>query len=117
VIICKDRQQKLKKDNPSGGTGSLHCLYAIPKGEGFSGSSFSMIGTMTLEPGASIGAHLHENDEECFVILSGEGLYEENDGTLHKVCAGDVTLTFRGERHGLSNTGKDPLVFIAMIVQ
>ncbi|MDD2206027.1 MAG: cupin domain-containing protein [Aminobacterium sp.] len=117
MIIYKDKQQVQQKCNASDGEGILHCLYAIPKGTGFSGSSFYMIGTMTLEAGASIGTHFHEDDEECYVILKGKGRYEDNDGSFHEVKAGDVTLTFRGEKHSLVNVDKDPLVFLAIIVK
>ena len=38
------------------------------------------IGWMTLQPGDSIGMHKHTNNEDVYVIISGEGLFTDSDG-------------------------------------
>ncbi len=74
-----------------------------------------MFNLMTVEPGNSIGTHTHTGDNEIFCFLSGTGEYNDN-GTTVTVCPGDVAVCSDGETHGLVNNGKEPLVFIALIL-
>jgi mannose-6-phosphate isomerase-like protein (cupin superfamily) len=69
----------------------------------------------TLQPGCSIGFHLHENESETYYIYSGTGEFNDN-GVISTVSAGDVTFTGAGEGHGLKNIGSEPLEFIALIL-
>ncbi len=68
-----------------------------------------------LEPGASVGYHVHEGECELYYILSGSGEYDDNGKTC-AVSAGDVTYTPSGMGHGIKNTGSTPLSFIALII-
>lgn len=68
-----------------------------------------------LPPGVSIGYHEHIGDTETYVILSGEGLVNDN-GIQKSVKSGDVIITRNGEKHSLKNTGTSDLVFIALIL-
>ena len=61
-----------------------------------------------LPPGASIGIHVHDQGEEYYLILSGEGIMTL-DGIEHAVGPGDLTAVFAGGSHGLRNTGSDDL--------
>ena len=70
---------------------------------------------VTLEPGCSLGYHEHHNESETYYILSGKGIYSDN-GTLRMVSAGDVTFTPDGQGHGMTNTGDEDLVFMALII-
>ena len=70
---------------------------------------------VTLEPGCSLGYHEHHNESETYYILSGKGIYSDN-GTLRMVQAGDVTFTPDGKGHGLTNSGDEDLVFMALII-
>lgn len=58
-----------------------------------------------IPPGASIGVHRHEADEEYYYIISGEGEMIL-DGEAHAVSAGDITAVFPGGSHALMNTGQ-----------
>ena len=69
----------------------------------------------SLAPGASIGFHLHQEESETYYILSGEGLYNDN-GKEYQIFPGDVTHTPPGEGHGITNTGKEELHMIALIL-
>jgi len=69
----------------------------------------------TLEIGASLGYHVHDNESETFYILRGTGEYDDN-GTKVTVHPGDVTFTAAGEGHGLKNIGEVPLEYIALIL-
>lgn len=68
-----------------------------------------------LEPGSSVGYHVHHGESETFYILSGKGLYNDN-GTELEVSAGDVTFTPDGQGHSIENIGDDVLEFLLLIV-
>jgi redox-sensitive bicupin YhaK (pirin superfamily) len=61
-----------------------------------------------IEPGASIGEHRHDGDEEFYYILEGAGEMTM-DGTVVTVGAGDFGFTQSGQRHSLRNTGSQPM--------
>jgi mannose-6-phosphate isomerase-like protein (cupin superfamily) len=69
----------------------------------------------TLEPGCSIGYHVHQGESETYYFISGTGEFNDN-GEIKTVYAGDVTFTAAGEGHGVKNIGTDPLEFIALIL-
>ncbi|MCF7853672.1 MAG: cupin domain-containing protein [Candidatus Pacebacteria bacterium] len=71
---------------------------------------------LTLPPGATIGYHKHEDEEEVFYVVSGAGLVEEGDES-RKVNAGDTILTGNGAGHAVEAVGDQPLVMLALIVQ
>ncbi len=69
---------------------------------------------LSLPPGAGIGLHVHENEDEVYVILAGSGAL--NDGkTEQPIRAGDSVLTGKGEAHSIRNTGPDNLEIMAFI--
>ena len=103
-----------EKDCHMGGEGHLairHILTSpdemLRKGRAFAHS--------TLEPGASIGYHLHEGESEIYYIYSGKGEINDN-GEIRPIRAGDTIVTPDGHGHGIKNTGDDPLHFIALIL-
>ena len=96
-----------------GGQGILHAT-ALLKNDEFYGKG-RMFSMSVLEPGASVGYHQHVGDFEAYYIVSGQGIYNDN-GTDVPVQAGDVTICNDGEFHGLINTGKKDLSFIALIL-
>ena len=57
---------------------------------------------VTLEPGCSLGFHMH---------------YGESETSWRHVKAGDITFTPDGRGHGLANTGNTDLVFMALIIK
>ena len=93
------------------GTVQLTSL-ASPEELNNKGRLFSKI---TLQPGVSIGYHLHDKDTELFYILSGSGEYNDN-GELVTVKAGDVTICPAGTCHGIANKGEEVLELVAVIV-
>ena len=98
------------------GNGGAWCFYP-PAGELKSpGSRVRMMGRLALDPGASIGPHMHTENEEVYIILSGSGRYLDG-GEYHDVGPGDVTLTSPEGPHALENTGTEPLVFVALVAE
>ncbi len=115
MLLRKEARTSFPRSNLAGGNGELLGDYAILPGKGPENSAFSMLGEVTLMPGSSIGLHKHTENEEIYIILSGEGSYIDNDGSEVIVKAGDTTLTRKGEQHSIANKGKDPLTFLAII--
>jgi mannose-6-phosphate isomerase-like protein (cupin superfamily) len=64
-----------------------------------------------VPPGTSVGYHRHEAVQECYVILSGEGMMKV-DGEVGKVVPGDCIPNRLGGSHGLVNGGSTPVEFI-----
>jgi len=69
----------------------------------------------TLQPGHSIGFHVHNGESETYYIYSGKAEFNDN-GTLQTISAGDVTHTPPGHGHGIKNIGDTPLEIIALIL-
>ncbi len=77
------------------------------------GAGFSFIHDNVIEPGASIGEHGHEGEEEIYVIIGGRGTMRI-DGVDTPVSAGDVCLTRSGHSHSLVNGGDGPMRFLVI---
>ena len=95
-----------------GGTGTAfaHKLLDL-----FPGSAIKSVGVVRLEPGASIGDHSHEGDEDFYYCLSGNGIVIDN-GVEHPFTPGTLQITRSGESQALRNTGETELVFFAALV-
>ena len=94
------------------GTVKLTSFIAGPEELNGKGRLFSKI---TLEPGCSIGFHIHDKDAELFYILKGTAQYDDN-GTVREVKAGDVTLCPTGTGHGIANRTDETVELVAVIV-
>jgi len=70
---------------------------------------------MTLDPGSSIGYHVHEGEMETFCIISGMAEFFDN-GEIVTLLPGDVALTPNGEGHSIKSIGDTPLEMIAVIL-
>lgn len=68
-----------------------------------------------VPPGASVGVHKHEGDNETYYILSGKALVNDN-GTEVEMGPGDCHFCPDGHSHGIENIGDEDLVYIAIIL-
>ncbi|MCI6255767.1 cupin domain-containing protein [Pseudoflavonifractor sp. HCP28S3_F10] len=68
----------------------------------------------TLEPGASVGYHLHETDSEIIYILRGHGTVRYDEGS-EQVREGQCHYCPKGHSHGLINDSGADLVFFAVV--
>ena len=71
-------------------------------------------GRTVLEPGSSIGEHLHPASEELWLILAGRGT-GSLDGETFPVEAGDLFVVKAGHAHGLVNTSEEPLAYFGLV--
>ena len=102
------------KEKPFNGEGGVTVRSLLNNSEEMYGKG-RVFAHSTLQPGNSIGYHLHKDESEIYYIYSGMAEFNDN-GTSTTVSAGDVTFTGAGEGHGLKNIGADPLEFIALIL-
>ncbi len=67
-----------------------------------------------IEPGSSIGLHLHDTSSEIIFFLSGEAdlIY---DGETEKAYAGQAHYCPKGHSHSMMNNGTEDLVFLAVV--
>jgi mannose-6-phosphate isomerase-like protein (cupin superfamily) len=100
-------------ENMRGGTGSVKIEHLLSPDElNNKGRLFAKI---TLEPGASIGSHVHEGEMESYYIVSGKAEYDD-DGETITLYPGDTTHTPVGGGHAIKNAGNEALEFIALIL-
>ncbi|HHV63460.1 MAG TPA: cupin domain-containing protein [Firmicutes bacterium] len=95
------------------GKGSVEITH-IFKQEELKGKA-RLVARITIPPGASIGFHEHDKEEEIYYIISGKGLVNDN-GTTRTVGPGDAILTGGGAGHAIENAGDDPLEMMAVIL-
>ena len=101
------------KENIRGGSGKAVALDYVREGD-MAGVRF--VSLLTLEPGATIGEHPHEDAEELYLIVSGAG-FGILDGERFRVEAGDAYLCRAGHSHGLANGPDTPITFLAILAR
>ena len=116
-LFSKEELKTWDREKVAGGEGTLYGKFSFTRNDAAQDHAIKEIGWMTLQPGASIGMHKHENNEDAYIIVSGEGMFTDSDGKETAVKAGDITLARKGQSHALKNTGKEPLVFLDVIAQ
>lgn len=110
------RQNVIRESRPEmrGGHGTVELEHWF-KPEQF-GAKVRLCTRMTLPPGASIGNHTHEAEDEVYIVLSGSGRILES-GEWRDIHTGDAILTGKGGSHSVENTADEPLVIAAIIMQ
>jgi len=102
-----------KNENMRGGDGTVVIEHLLTPDELY--EKGRLYARIILEPGCSIGHHVHEGEMESFYIVSGEAEISDN-GEIVKVSAGDSILTRSGEGHSVRNTGAVTLEMMALIL-
>lgn len=80
------------------------------------GQSGRLFGWGTLEPGHSVGWHVHHGDMEVCCCVSGNGVVIEEDGAAKPFEPGDVNVVPDGCGHEIRNTGSAPLTYLAVVL-
>ena len=101
------------RERMRGGTGTVEIRHVFRRDEL---GGVRLFARLRLPPGASIGHHVHDAEEEVFYILAGRGLVTE-DGVATEVGPGDAVLTGGGGGHALENRGTEPLDLMAVILR
>ncbi len=95
------------------GDGQAVVTPVLSKGE-YKGHS-RLVATIVLEPGCSIGHHVHENEEEIFYIIEGQATYFDNGETVI-LNEGDSCVCVSGQTHSIANRGDKTLKIFAVIL-
>ena len=113
--MIKKAEEMIETVKPQmrGGKGQVTVTDLLNSGE-YSGNA-RLIATIVLEPGCSIGEHVHENEEEVFYIISGTALYNDN-GRDVMLNAGDSCVCLAGQKHSIANANKSETLVIAAII-
>jgi quercetin dioxygenase-like cupin family protein len=72
------------------------------------------IARVTMEPGATSARHAHPTSEQIWLIERGSALLLMTDDRTDGLRAGDVVRTPAGTIHGVTNTGAEPFVYLAV---
>ncbi|MCD8018261.1 MAG: cupin domain-containing protein [Clostridiales bacterium] len=98
----------------AGGKGTAVVHYIVPEEELYGHGR--MYAKVVLKPNSSVGWHRHVGETEPYYILSGEGIFVDDDGSRTKVGEGDVCTIVPGQCHAIENASEYvDLVFMALI--
>lgn len=97
----------------AGGKGTIQ-IERLMNDEQLDGKA-KMYAKVTIDPHSSIGVHEHIEDSESYYILSGSGIYTDNDQT-YPVTVNDLVFCDAHNKYGLENNTDQPLVFMALIL-
>ena len=113
MIKRRGSYEKKITENMRGGDGTVIIEPLLsPEELNNKGRLFAKI---TLEPGSSIGHHVHEGEMESFFIVSGKAEYDDN-GEIVTLYPGDTTHTSAGSGHAVKSVGDVPLEMVALIL-
>lgn len=116
-LYKKEDLKTWNRDKVANGEGTLYGQFSHTRNDALKNWIIKEIGWMTLQPGASIGMHKHENNEDAYIIVSGEGVFTDSEGKETPVKVGDITIARKGDQHALKNTGSADLVFLDVIAE
>lgn len=86
-----------------------HTTEKLLEGERLSGK-VTLFAKVTILPGDELPYHEHHGETEVYHILSGEGIYQDNNKT-YPMQAGMTTFCEDGSGHAVSCSGKEPCIF------
>ena len=110
MIVKKEELRFQSRANIRGGRGKALAANYLEEGDQL---NIKFISLIELEPGTTIGEHLHENDEEFYIVTKGSGT-GVLDGQRFALSEGDAFLCKMHHAHGIeaSNGG---LTFLAVL--
>ncbi len=113
MIIKQEERRTEAIKEMKGGTGTFFLRHFVDSD--ILGKAGRLFAHGVLEPGSSVGWHVHERDMEICCFLSGCGRAKEQDGKWHEISAGDVQICLQGNGHEIVNTGSEPLTYIVLV--
>ena len=114
MIRKKEECRREQREHMRDGDGTVKFTHLI-NGNDELNDKGRLFAVIKLEPGCSIGYHIHEGDTELFYLLKGTAEYNDN-GTLCTVEPGDVMVCPAGTGHGIANRTEEDVEFVAVIV-
>ena len=113
-MIRKPSEMKEEvREKMRGGDGAVTIRHYFAKDE--FGADVRLCAKLTIPPGAGIGMHQHEGEDEVYIVTRGSGLLDDGVAKT-KIAAGESILTGKGASHAVKNDGKEDLEMIAIIM-
>jgi mannose-6-phosphate isomerase-like protein (cupin superfamily) len=113
-MIKKSSQMDTEvRENMKGGKGAVSVTHLLRQVQMTGKCRF--LGKMAIKPGCSIGLHSHDQEEEIYYILKGQGIVVDND-IKQEVSEGDVVLTGGGASHSIENASDEDLEVLGIIL-
>lgn len=113
-MIRKPGEMKSEtRANMRGGDGEVTIRHYFTRDEMTAHSR--LCAELIIPPGASIGRHDHETEDEVYIITAGSGVLDDGQ-TESRVATGDAILTGNGSAHAIRNDGDTELRMIAVIM-
>lgn len=113
MIKRKSEMTEQTKVAMRGGDGQAIVTQILDKGE-YKGNA-RLVGVITLEKDCSIGAHVHEGEEEIFYVIDGTATYYDNGETVI-LNKGDSCICLGGQEHSIANRHGEALRVFAVIL-
>lgn len=110
-MVRKTKPVEVK--NARGGEGSV-VFYHVLQEEELLGHG-SLYAKVVVKPHSSIGWHQHVTNTEPYFILSGKGIFVDNDKSRTEVGPGDACIIEPGQWHSLENPHDEDLEMMALI--
>jgi mannose-6-phosphate isomerase-like protein (cupin superfamily) len=101
------------RENARGGMGTITLQHLIEKEELLGHGRLCAI--TTIEPGCSMGYHIHEGEIEFFLMIKGVAKVVEGDREI-LLYPGDTLYTDSGEGHSLEPAGDESIEYFAIIL-
>ena len=108
-VPTKKSLSEIQVEEAHGGAGKRQMIFH--KSEPFVSSQFEAMTKGFLPPGVSYDWHQHDEVDEFFLVVAGEGEIEYTDGRKFSYKADDVFYSPAGISHRLSNTGTNDNIF------
>ena len=108
------KEQGTLIQNLRGGKGSAEVFHILSEKELMGHGK--MFAKVVVKPHSSIGWHQHRDDTEPYFIISGKGVFIDNDGSKTEVTSGDICVIEVGQFHSIENNTDEDLVLIALVV-
>ena len=113
MIIKSEERKSETREHMRGGAGEVVITHYTDR-EGLYDKG-RMLAHILLKPGCEVGYHDHQNEEEIFIVVKGEAVYNDN-GVETVIKVGDSTYCRHGENHGVINKSDEDCELVALIL-
>ncbi len=113
MLMRESEHRKDVRPHAHDGDGEV-VLYHLAESEQTYGHCRLIVKTV-IEPGSSMGYHVHNGEMEFFYVLKGTLLIDDN-GKETMVYPGDSFVTSEGEGHSIRAVGDETAEYLAIVV-
>jgi len=102
---AKKSLPEIPLEHAHGGSGSRQLIFSTA--DVFVSSQFDAMTKGYLAKGGMFDWHDHRDIDEFFIVTSGRGTIEYEDGTVFQYAAGDIIYNPANIKHRIINTAED----------